>query len=154
MSYKIALTSSNNSAIDLHFGHAEEFYVLEVNENSGGWELLERRSLRPEGSPSCPPGASSCDGCGHGHQDGRLQVVAGILSDCVYILTARIGPKPQAVLKQAGITALESPPDISQAVQQLNAYHQRLGKKREVPATGRFTGGFAAARPLVDNIPY
>jgi predicted Fe-Mo cluster-binding NifX family protein len=131
MSYKIALTSSDRSAIDLHFGHTRQFDILEINENSGDWELLERRDLEPESPQDCPSPDSSCDGCGSGlgHQDGRLRSVIETLSDCAYILTAKIGPKPQAVLKQAGITALESPPGIAQAVQRLNAYRKRFIKK-------------------------
>ena len=137
MSYKIALTSSNSSAIDLHFGHTREFDILEVYENSGEWKLLEQRNLQPESPRDCSPAGSSCGGCGsgQGRQDGRLQSVIETLSDCTYILTAKIGPKPQAVLKQAGITVLESPPGISGAMRRLNAYHQRLGKKR-VPVEG------------------
>jgi nitrogen fixation protein NifB len=132
MPYKIALTSSNSASIDLHFGHTRRFNILEVHESSGDWKLLEQRDLRPEDPQSCPSAGSSCGGCGsgQGRQDGRLQSVIEALSDCTYILTAKIGPKPQAVLKQAGITVLESPPGISGAVRQLNAYHQRLGKKR------------------------
>jgi predicted Fe-Mo cluster-binding NifX family protein len=133
MSYKIALTSSGALAIDLHFGHTRRFDILEVNENSGEWKALEERSLQPEDPQACSPGGAFCGGggcgAGQGHQDDRLQLVIKTLSDCAYILTAKIGPRPQAVLKQAGITALESPPGIERAVQQLNAYHQRIKKK-------------------------
>jgi predicted Fe-Mo cluster-binding NifX family protein len=132
MSYKIALTSSNGADIDQHFGHTRHFTILQVDEDSGAWELLEYRDLRPQDA-ACPDAGSACGGCGsgHGHQDGRLQAVVETLAGCVYILTAKIGPKPQAVLKQAGITALESPADLSRAVQKLNVYHKRFNRKRE-----------------------
>ncbi|MDR3122302.1 MAG: hypothetical protein LBU16_00790 [Treponema sp.] len=147
MSYKIALTSSDCSAVDLHFGHTRRFVILQVNENSGTWELLEQRALRSEEPQGCPPAEDSCGGCGQGRQGGRLQSVIETLSDCAYILTAKIGTKPQAVLKQAGITALEPPADISRAVSLLNAYHKRFSTKRVAPgccsSRARFDAGIA-----------
>jgi predicted Fe-Mo cluster-binding NifX family protein len=136
MSYKIALTSSNGLDIDLHFGHTRLFTILQVEEDSGAWEFLEQRILRSEVSQARPDAAPSCGGCGsgQGHQDGHIQSVIKILAGCTYMLTVKIGPRPQAVLKQAGITALESPQDISRAVQQLNVYHQRVSRKERLYA--------------------
>jgi predicted Fe-Mo cluster-binding NifX family protein len=134
MSYKIALTSSDCLAVDLHFGHARQFAILLVHEHSGRWELLERRDLRNLPSEE-PPAEDFCGGCGsgQGRQDGRLQSVIATLSDCAYVLTAKIGAKPQAALKLAGITALESPADLSRAIPRLNAYHKRFSKTRVAP---------------------
>jgi predicted Fe-Mo cluster-binding NifX family protein len=159
MPYKIALTTSNGSEVDLHFGQSTEFQVFQVNEDSGTWEFLERRKLNRASAPACAPGvcsdtpqaaascvpgacappaescapqaeASSCGGCGggQGHRDERIQAVIDVLSDCNYILTSKIGPKPQAVLKQAGITALESPADLGVAIGKLNNYHNKYSK--------------------------
>jgi predicted Fe-Mo cluster-binding NifX family protein len=130
MSYKIALTSSNGRQIDLHFGHTDEFQIIHVDDISGIWEILEPRKLIIK--ELVTGGNCSGDGCtGHGHNDVRLNAVIQILSDCRYILTARIGPKPQAVLQQAGITVLESPENIAIAIPKLHAYHLKYAKKNQ-----------------------
>jgi predicted Fe-Mo cluster-binding NifX family protein len=131
MPYKIALTSTDGKSIDLHFGHADSFKILRVDESSGAWEYVEDRIIR-EPEPACgSAGGNSCgeaSGCGgHGHNLDRLNAVIAGISDCRYVLTARIGPKPGDLLRHAGITALESPPDISAAVSKLNKYHLKYG---------------------------
>jgi predicted Fe-Mo cluster-binding NifX family protein len=133
MPYKIALTSSDGKTVDTHFGQAQTFRILEVNDITGAWEFEEFRTLPPEscevisgcaraGGGDCGAGAA-VSGCGH--QDLRMRHVAGLLSDCRYVLTARIGKKPHILLQRAGITALESPADIRFAVSKLHAYHQK-----------------------------
>jgi predicted Fe-Mo cluster-binding NifX family protein len=136
MSYKIALTSSDGKTIDTHFGQARTFRILEVDEASGAWEFEEFRTLPPEScqavSGCAQAGGGACgerapvSGCGH--QDGRLRQVAGLLSDCRYVLSARIGKKPHMALQRAGITALESPADISFALSKLHAYHVKYAR--------------------------
>jgi predicted Fe-Mo cluster-binding NifX family protein len=131
MPYKIALTSSDGRTIDTHFGQAQTFRILEVDDNTGDWEFEEFRTLPPEsceavsgcgqaGGGACGAGAV-VPGCGH--QDLRMRNVAGLLADCRYVLTARIGKKPHMLLQRAGITALEAPADIRFAVLKLHAYH-------------------------------
>jgi predicted Fe-Mo cluster-binding NifX family protein len=120
MPYRIALTSSDGKFVDLHFGHAEKFSILSVDEQTGKWELLEQRLLDQADTISCP--ASGSGAC-HGHNDERLNLVIKTISDCQYVLTSKIGPKPQEILKRAGITALESPADINFAVSKLHVYH-------------------------------
>ncbi|MDR2501087.1 MAG: dinitrogenase iron-molybdenum cofactor biosynthesis protein [Treponema sp.] len=114
MSYKIALTSSDGESIDLHFGKTSAFTIVEVDERDGTWQLLETRTLAA--GPSCGPAS----GCGGGHE--RLAAALTLLAGCEYILTAKIGPKPQAFFRRAGITALEAPPSLAAAIPPLNAY--------------------------------
>jgi predicted Fe-Mo cluster-binding NifX family protein len=147
--YKIALTSSDGEHIDLHFGSADGFYILQVDEETGTWEFLDPRKLPhdsnailadvPAAADSCGVQASgagcgggggcgaSSPGSGCGHQDGRIQSVIDTLSDCRYIFTARIGKKPFTSLQRAGITALETQYDIPFAVSKLHAYHTKFG---------------------------
>jgi predicted Fe-Mo cluster-binding NifX family protein len=127
--YKIALTSSDGEHIDLHFGHTSHFYILQVDDTDGSWELLEKRELQDEGPVDPAVGTSSCGGgCGgQGHNAQRLQRVINILGDCRYLLTARIGPKPQSVLKRAGIAALEAPADVGFAVSKVHVYNAKYG---------------------------
>jgi predicted Fe-Mo cluster-binding NifX family protein len=153
--YKIAATSSDGKRIDQHFGQTERFRVIQVEEATGTWEFLEERVVRretesnsvtetvcatnggcaPEKAAGCAEAGcgagQSCasSGCGGlGHRDAQLQAVIKALADCRYLLTARIGPKPQTVLQRAGITALESPADITAAVSKLHAYHAKYAK--------------------------
>jgi predicted Fe-Mo cluster-binding NifX family protein len=135
VAYNIALTSSDGEHIDLHFGHTSHFYILQVDDTDGSWELLEERELQDEGPMDPAAGTSSCGlGCG-GHNAQRLQRVINILGDCRYLLTARIGPKPQSVLKRAGIVALEAPAHAGLAVSKVHVYNAKYGtsdaKKQE-----------------------
>ncbi|MDR0730889.1 MAG: hypothetical protein LBF63_04415 [Treponema sp.] len=126
MLYNIALTSSDGKQVDFHFGHAEFFYIIQVEESTGAWQSVEQRDLP---AALCGDTESDCGargGCS-GHNDERLNRVIRILSDCRYLLTSRIGKKPHAFLQRAGITALESPEDLSLAISKLNAYHIKYG---------------------------
>lgn len=128
MPYAIAVTSSDGKQVDLHFGHAEHFYILQVDENLGTWEILERKELPASSFCSKEEGCDSAGG-GNRHENmmSRIKKVADILEGCAYLLTAKIGPKPGDLLKRWGIAALESPLDIGEAVSKLNLYHRKYG---------------------------
>jgi predicted Fe-Mo cluster-binding NifX family protein len=122
--YNIALTSSDGNQIDLHFGHADFFYVLRIDEGSGAWKILEKKKL--PASSVCSGGENCNTGCAgnrHENMTARITAITELLTGCKYLLTAKIGPKPGDLLRRAGITALESPPDVSAAVSKLNKYH-------------------------------
>jgi predicted Fe-Mo cluster-binding NifX family protein len=136
MAYKIALTSSDGKQVDLHFGHTNDFHILGVDETTGTWEFIEKRTIPEQIDISCQ--SADCGaGCGQaagtgpaaetggclGHRDERLDAVIELLADCRYILTSKVGPKPHMFLKRAGITALESPAEIDFAVSKVNTYH-------------------------------
>jgi predicted Fe-Mo cluster-binding NifX family protein len=153
MAFRIALSSTDGTEADLHFGAAERFYILSVDEQSGVWEIAEQRSVPPRsagnlgsnpgnspdeslgsspgGCPGSSPGRNpsgclggSSGGC-IGHSDERLDAVTRLLGDCSYVLTAGIGKKPHLFLKRAGITALEVPADLATAISKLTVYHKR-----------------------------
>jgi predicted Fe-Mo cluster-binding NifX family protein len=124
MSYRIALASSDGKQVDLHFGYADFFYIIQVDEKTGLWNSIEQRSLPEAPREGVEPGRQG--GCS-GHNDERLNRVINILPDCRYLLTRRIGKKPHAFLQRCGITALESPFDINEAVAKLNNYHLKYG---------------------------
>jgi predicted Fe-Mo cluster-binding NifX family protein len=135
MPYTIALASSGGEKIDLHFGHTDVFRIFEVDETSGAWRFIEERAVPPAAEtardnecPPSPPAETGGCGSGCGQRNERLAALGDLLSDCGYVLAARIGPKPQAFLKRAGITALEAPPELSAAIPKLNAYHLKYAK--------------------------
>ena len=128
MPYKVALTSSDGKRIDQHFGHTESFCIILVDEQTGTWAEEEPRTLPDSCGTVCPQGADAgvpeSGGC-LGRSDERLNAVIRLLSDCRYLLTARIGKKPHTLLQRAGIIALESPADVFTALVKLNAYHRK-----------------------------
>jgi predicted Fe-Mo cluster-binding NifX family protein len=128
MPYNIAVCSTDGRYIDLHFGHTNVFYILQIDDKTGKWEILEKKELPVSsvcsGGENCNTG---CNGNRHENMMARIKTVTELLVGCKYLLTARIGPKPGDLLRHAGITALESPPDISAAVSKLNLYHLKYG---------------------------
>ncbi len=115
MAYKVAVTSATGEAIDLHFGQATEFHILEVDAATGGWRRTEVREWGPSDAPpgNYPHG---------GHSDAHFEEAAALLSDCAWLLTAKIGPKPYRILRQKGINCLESPSNLPAALAMLNRY--------------------------------
>jgi predicted Fe-Mo cluster-binding NifX family protein len=127
MSYKIAVTSSDGTNIDQHFGQALNFRIFLVDEETGEAAGLEIRAVKKtEAPPENDPPACGCGG--HGRNEPYLEQVAAELGDCRYLLTAKIGPRPQAVLERHGLTALAHNGAINPAIDKLNRYHQRGGK--------------------------
>ncbi|MGA2141102.1 MAG: NifB/NifX family molybdenum-iron cluster-binding protein [Brevinematales bacterium] len=118
MSYKVAVTSLDGNSIDAHFGHAESFLIIDVEEESGIWKKSEIRSTGTGGQ-----GESA------GHDDAHLDRIAELIGDCSFLLTEKIGMKPYRILQKKGITSLESPRDLSGALVKLNRYY-RKNKKR------------------------
>jgi predicted Fe-Mo cluster-binding NifX family protein len=116
MAYRIAVTSSDGKTIDIHFGRAKFFYILEVNGEN--WNILESRPVEKT--------AETGSGC-HGHAAEHIGRTAEIIHDCAYLLTAKIGPKPAELLRKHGITAMEAPPDLALSVLKLNEYREKQG---------------------------
>jgi predicted Fe-Mo cluster-binding NifX family protein len=120
MAYRIAVTSSDGKNIDLHFGRAEFFHILEADGER--WNFLELRAIEKTIEET---GEAGC-GC-HGRADEQIKRTAGIIDDCAYLLTAKIGPKPAELLRKHGITALEAPADLALSVSKLNEYRKKQG---------------------------
>ncbi|MBP2634679.1 MAG: nifB 4 [Firmicutes bacterium] len=93
--YKIAVTSKSDKLVDLHFGHAEEFRIYQVNNNR--YELVETRRLEKYCS-----GSADCDS-----EDKRRKAILTALSDCDAVLTMRIGYQVQKHLLKRGVMAVE-----------------------------------------------
>jgi predicted Fe-Mo cluster-binding NifX family protein len=132
MPYNIVITSTDGKYIDLHFGHADFFYILRIDERSGAWQVIEKKELSV--SSACAGGENCNTGCAgsrHENMMARIKTVTKLLAGCKYLLTAKIGPKPSDLLRHEGITALESPPDINEAVAKLNKYHLKYGRIKE-----------------------
>ncbi|MDR1277883.1 MAG: hypothetical protein LBK02_03955 [Treponema sp.] len=130
MPYNIAVTSSDGERVDLHFGHAGLFYILEVDEKTGAFTVLDKKEAPRALTDTAEQNAGNCGGCGgsrHENMMARINAIIETIASCAYLLTARIGPKPAELLRRAGISALESPREINEAVAKLNKYHLKYG---------------------------
>ena len=115
MSYRVAFASSDGAKIDRHFGAAEGFVILEVQED-GSYLEVEKRAGHPP--------------CRHGfHDEGAMQAAVQALSDCLYVTAEAIGPGAQKALERAGILPLEVQEiTIEEAVRQIHKY--QVNKER------------------------
>jgi predicted Fe-Mo cluster-binding NifX family protein len=119
MSYKIAVTSTDGIHINMHFGQADSFHILEIDELDNRWHDIEFRQVPDIESNISAPDRPSCNG----RNETRLNAIAVLLSDCAYLLTEKIGLIPYRVLQRQGITSLETPGKLDAVVEKLNAYH-------------------------------
>lgn len=122
MTYKVAVTSSDEEVIDLHFGQASEYLILEVDEESGEYEKLEVRSLDPEIYKNVE---SDCKGRGPcAASAALLNPISDLLKDCTYLLTAKIGNRPHRGLQQRNIHVMEVPSlPLKDAIAKINKYY-------------------------------
>lgn len=100
---KIAVASSDGRVVNQHFGRADSFLILEVNEDDYSYKTLEIRETPP-----------ICHGADH--NDELLEIRAKELSDCQIVLVSRIGQRALNALNSAGIEAYESPGFIDEEV--------------------------------------
>lgn len=92
LSCKVAVASKDGIAINLHFGHAKEFWIYELSDR--GSQLIERREV---------------DHYCHG-QTGDQSAMSKILltiGDCSAVFVAKIGDGPVAKLKAIGVTSVD-----------------------------------------------
>ncbi len=108
MSYKIAVASSDGKVVNVHFGQAEQFYIIEVADNDS-YKVVEKRNANAA--------------CGQeGHSEKGLLASAQLLADCKYVLVSRIGPGAERVLAQENVTAFSIGLIIENAVEKLIRY--------------------------------
>ena len=115
--YKIAVAPSDGENVDLHFGRRRRFTILCVEPSSGSWQVEQVRQV-PFPSEQ-----------GLGHDPAYLEQVAAMLSDCSYLMTSRIGPRPSGALQRHGISVLQITMPIRPAVERLNEYRIALSKR-------------------------
>ena len=92
---RVAVATKNQSQIDLHFGHADEFSIYLIDQ--GQPVFSEKRLVE-----------HYCQG-GHGDEDKR-EVILRALADCRALFAARIGDGPKSRLADAGIEPVDDYP--------------------------------------------
>lgn len=117
MEYLVAVSSRDGVMVHQHFGHTEAFQILKVTDNES-YSVLEQRSV-----------AATCN-CGE-HDENRLAAAIEKISDCRYVLSAKIGPGVQYALQQRGIIPLEITHYIDYAMKKVMLYDKRKHKNLE-----------------------
>lgn len=108
---RIAAASTDGKLINQHFGRADKFYILEADEETSGYRLVEIR----ETIPVCHRGE---------HEEKKMEEAVKNISDCHIVLVSKIGMRAQGELERFGIEAFEIPGMIDEAVDQLIRYRK------------------------------
>lgn len=112
MSYRIAVASTDGKVVNQHFGRADKFYIVEVDDRNE-FSFLEIR----ETEAACQGGE---------HKEEGLEGTVDLLSDCKYVLVKQIGPGAEYALSKKGITAFSIGHYIEEAVRRLIHYNSQV----------------------------
>jgi predicted Fe-Mo cluster-binding NifX family protein len=112
MSYKIAVASTDGKVVNQHFGRAEKFYILEVNDDNEFYYMEERENI------------AACNG--GTHSDEGLNLTVQLLIDCKYVLVSQIGPVAEHALSKKGVTAFAISHFIEEAVNKLIYFNSEI----------------------------
>ena len=116
--YRVALASTDNRYVDQHFGRAESFLIVDVDEN-GNYEEIEQRFVDPV--------------CNGGHHDAaKLKRGVDGVSDCNFVLAARIGDGARGELEERGIAAFEMPGEVGLSLNRLDGYLKLLQEMNKI----------------------
>ena len=116
--YRVALASTDNRDVDQHFGRAESFLIVDVDEN-GDYEEIEQRFVIPV-----------CEG-GHHNAEKLKRGVDGV-ADCNFVLVAKIGGGAMGELEDRGIAAFEMPGPVDAAIKKLDGYLRLLKEMNSI----------------------
>ncbi|WP_022932529.1 NifB/NifX family molybdenum-iron cluster-binding protein [Treponema bryantii] len=108
--YKVAIASTDGETVNQHYGKAEKFYIYSIDDQVG-YDLEEERHVQPV----CMDGA---------HEISRMKKSVLNFTDCRYIVVSRLGAAASATLAAAGITAMELPGSIDDAILRVWKYNQ------------------------------
>ena len=100
---KFAVATKGGMTVDLHFGHATEFYIYEYK--NGTPMFLERRNI----NRYCT-GQEDCD------EEDKFTKIANALKDCAGVICLRIGGEPTKKLKEVGVQPFMSCDRVEEAV--------------------------------------
>ncbi|MDR3072823.1 MAG: hypothetical protein LBU41_04955 [Clostridiales Family XIII bacterium] len=129
MTYRVAVTTTDGENVNLHFGQARKFTIVEVNQKTGEYSLTETRIFEAgeHTAHASAPGFSESCGCANAS---AVEGLVELISDCDYLLTTRIGNKPHRVLLRNGVATLETDVPISLAIEKLTTYLNKQAARR------------------------
>jgi nitrogenase molybdenum-iron protein alpha/beta subunit/MoaA/NifB/PqqE/SkfB family radical SAM enzyme len=101
---RFAVASKTGAIVDLHFGHADKFFIYESDDTTT--RFVETRSV-----------SKYCDGSGCDKEDKWASVIRAV-ADCDAVLAMRIGPTPEKRLQENGIYVITTYERVETAVNQ------------------------------------
>ena len=111
--YKVAIASTDGETVNMHYGKATKFYIYSIDDEVG-YDLVEERQVEPV----CQEGS---------HVISKMEESVLRFTDCRYIVVSRLGTAACAALSSAGITAMELPGTIDDAILRVWKYNQIQG---------------------------
>jgi len=109
---RFAVATKSGAIVDMHFGHASEFYIYESD--AADTRFVETRYVD-----------QYCNGPECGNKDDKWEPIIRAVADCAAVLAMRIGPTPEKRLKEKGIDAIMTYDRVETAV-------ARAAKERSV----------------------
>ena len=111
--YRVAIASTDGETVNTHYGKSEIFYIYIVDDDEG-YDLLEKRSVKPV----CQEGF---------HDKSAMDIHVQQFKDCKYVIASRIGDGAIQSLTAQGITAMELPGSIDDAILKVWKYNRIQG---------------------------
>ena len=111
--YRIAVASTDGETVNQHYGRASKFYIYSVDDEEG-YDLVEERNVEPV----CMDGS---------HIVSKMEQSVLNFNDCRYIVVSRLGSAAGAALTAQGITAMELPGSIDEAILRVWKYNRVQG---------------------------
>ena len=111
--YRVAVASTDGESVNTHFGKAENFYIYIVDDDEG-YDLLEKRNV----TPVCQDGF---------HNKASMEKHVQQFKDCKYVVASRIGDGALQSLTAAGITSMDLPGSIDDAILKVWKYNRIQG---------------------------
>jgi predicted Fe-Mo cluster-binding NifX family protein len=102
--HRIALASTDGKIINQHFGHAENFHIVDLSESS--FSFVESRPT----APACQESS---------HHDSGFAAILTLLSDCDAVLVSRIGEGAAQYMSRGGLRVFEAPGIIEEVLNEL-----------------------------------
>lgn len=100
---RFAVATKSGAIVDIHFGHAKEFYIFESDGEDT--RFVETRKV-----------SRYCNGLECDDKEDRWESVIGAVADCEAVLALRIGLVPEKRLKENGIDAIATYERVETAV--------------------------------------
>lgn len=110
MSIRIAVATKSGKVIDKHFGRAEAFHIVDLDEKENCY--IEKR----ETTRLCQE---------HEHNESALEKMMLLLHDCSAVLASKVGVEVKRKLEIVGIAVFEVGLPVDEALEKLKQYYYK-----------------------------
>jgi len=108
--YKVAIASTDGESVNQHYGKSEKFYIYSIDDEVG-YDLTEERLVQ-----------AVCQNGSHIIEEMNKSVSQFL--DCKYIAASRIGDGALSVMNKNGITGMELPGSVDDAILKIWKYNR------------------------------